>query len=188
MFILMDSEFKEVIIADLLFDQANQTSMVVLREQDGNRWFPIHIGPYEAHNLHYVIKGEAYPRPLTIDTMAHILLAAGAKILAVKVNDLRDNTYFAVIEIMTLDGETVQVDSRPSDALPLGLKLGIPLQVAETILEKASRNDAINHISKAQRIRELETQLQKAIQEEEYEQAARLRDQITELKSSSGDV
>jgi len=182
----METHYFEVTVADLLFDQANQTSMVVLREKEGDRWFPIYIGPYEAHNLHYVIKGETYPRPLTIDTMAHLIMASGAKVESVRIADLKESTFYAVLDLVTLDGETVPIDLRPSDAIPIGLKLGLPLLVAEHVLDTASRNDAMGVAPAAQRIRELESRLQKAIQEEEYEKAAELRDQIAELKSSPG--
>ena len=181
----MDSnDLVEVIITEVSIDKASQASMVVLREKQGTRWFPIYVGPFEAHNITFILRGEAYPRPLTFDTLVNLLTAAGGEVRRVAVTDLHDNTFFATIELQRLDGVAEVVDARPSDAIPLALKMNLPIFVANDVLNRASRQPNPRPLTKEEQIRELEEEMKRAVAAEDYEKAAHLRDRIKEIKRS----
>ncbi len=172
----------EVNIAEVSIDRTNQASVIVLREKDGPRWFPIYIGPIEAQNITYILSGATYSRPLTFDTIVHILEALGGVVVQVVITEMRDNTFFSTVELIREDGATVLVDARPSDAIPLALKLGLPIHVAAKVLEEAGRADEPEVIDRDEKIGELEARLKVAVEAEQYEKAARLRDLIKELR------
>lgn len=177
----------EVNIAEVSIDKTNQASIVVLREKDGPRWFPIYVGPIEAHNITYILSGASYSRPLTFDTIVHMLEALGGVVVQVVITEVRDNTFFATIELIREDGATVLVDARPSDAIPMALKLGLPIHVAAKVLEEAGRSGEPEIVNRDEKINELEARLKVAVEAEQYEKAARLRDLIKELRDDQAE-
>jgi hypothetical protein len=103
--------------------------MLLLREVDGTRGLPIWIGAAEASAIANVLEGATPPRPLTHDLMADLLEALGHTLTAVKITEVEEGTFYAVIEV---DGE--QVSARPSDAVALALRVGAPIYAAEDVL------------------------------------------------------
>ncbi|MHC4990951.1 MAG: bifunctional nuclease family protein, partial [Planctomycetota bacterium] len=113
-----------------------------LTEVEGDRTFPIVIGLPEAFAIERRLKGIEIPRPQTHDLLASVIRHLGGQLKRIIINDLRDGTFFAKL-IIDVDGEEIEVDSRPSDAIALGVSESVPIFVAETVLEQVE-NDAGN--------------------------------------------
>jgi bifunctional DNase/RNase len=109
---------------------------------EGDRTFPIVIGLPEAFAIERRLKGIEIPRPQTHDLLASVIRHLGGQLKRIIINDLRDGTFFAKL-IIDVDGEEIEVDSRPSDAIALGVSESVPIFVAETVLEQVE-NDAGN--------------------------------------------
>ena len=114
------------------------TPVVLLREQTGDhRVLPIYIGPEEARAIALALEGVETPRPMTHDLMRDLLGAVGAEVRAITVTELRESTFYAEIEVV-LDGRTVRVSSRPSDAVALAVRVQAPIFAAEEVLADAA--------------------------------------------------
>jgi hypothetical protein len=111
--------------------------VVLLREQTGARVLPIYIGPEEAKAIALALEGVATPRPMTHDLLRDTLGALGAALTRVTVTELRDRTFFAELELR-LDGRTVRVSSRPSDAIALAVRVDAPIYASEDVLDEAA--------------------------------------------------
>ena len=129
----MEAELSRIII-----NEQSDQQIIVLKERNGNRSFPIVIGIVEVFAIDRRLKGIKPPRPLTHDLLASIIEGLGAKIEKIVINDLRNHTFFAKIHI-SLNGRKVEIDSRPSDAIALCTALGAPIYVAEHVFEIASQ-------------------------------------------------
>lgn len=126
-------ELTRIIISD-----NNEQQFIFLREVDGQRTFPIVIGYYEATSIDRRIRRLSTPRPLTHDLLANAIEMLGGEIQDVYINELRDHTYFAKLRIRH-DGELVEVDSRPSDAIALAVTADVPIYVSEDVIDEASQ-------------------------------------------------
>lgn len=126
-------ELHKIIISEMQDQQ-----IIVLKEVDGERKFPIVIGSTEAYAIDRRLKGIPTPRPLTHDLLANVVETMGGYIDRIEINDLQAHTFFARIHIRQ-DGKTLEVDSRPSDAIALGIATVVPIFVAEHVLEEVSR-------------------------------------------------
>jgi bifunctional DNase/RNase len=111
--------------------------VVLLREQTGDRVLPIYIGPEEAKAIALALEGVATPRPMTHDLLRDTLGALGAALSRVTVTELRDRTFFAELELR-IDGRTVRVSSRPSDAIALAVRVDAPIYASEDVLDEAA--------------------------------------------------
>ena len=114
--------------------------IVILREKTGNpkRLLPIWVGIFEALAIMMELEEHTVQRPMTHDLLKSVIDNLGAKVVSVLVSDLKEGTFYAQITINVGDGEVVQVDSRPSDALALALRAEVPIYVAEEVMAKAS--------------------------------------------------
>jgi hypothetical protein len=121
-------ELNKIIISEMQDQQ-----IIVLKEVDGERKFPIVIGSNEAMAIDRRLKGIATPRPMTHDLLANVIESLGGTMEKIEINDLQDHTFFAKIHIRQ-NGKSVQVDSRPSDAIALGIASVLPIYVAEHVL------------------------------------------------------
>jgi uncharacterized protein len=110
--------------------------IVVLREEDGERHVPIWVGPYEAEALTLSLRGSAVSRPLTHDLLKNLVEALGATVSHIVINDLRDATFYATL-VLDVDGEVIEVDARPSDAVNLAVRANAAIFVAEHVLDEA---------------------------------------------------
>ena len=127
---------KPVKVERLGMDMVSDQVVVFLKEIDGDRSLPIWIGHLEAGSIALALEGVQPPRPITHDLLKSVLEAVGARVKRVAINDLRNETFYALIEV-EVDGRTFEVDSRPSDALALALRTQAPIYVAEQVLEQA---------------------------------------------------
>ena len=168
---------------------------LILKEMNGNRRLPIIIGAFEAQSIALEMEGIKPPRPLTHDLMKNIIDTFGVSLQDVFINELRDGTFYAKITIEGVS-ENQEVDSRPSDAIALAVRYGVPIFVAEEVLNEAGivsdaeeeeagappKGDQPAAIKKhATKLDLLQTSLREAIEKEEYEKAAKLRDDIRKL-------
>ncbi len=129
-------ELSRIIISEL-----DDRQVIYLREVDGEREFPIVIGIFEATSIHRRVNGVTTPRPLTHDLVVSVVEHLGGELDSVMITELRDHTYYAVLRIKK-EGELVEVDCRPSDAIAVAVTCDpvLPIYVAEEVLEEALRD------------------------------------------------
>lgn len=173
---------------------------LILKEVDGNRRLPIIIGASEAQSIALEMEGIKPPRPLTHDLMKNIITAFGAELHEVTIDELRDGTFYAKLSI-----DSQIVDSRPSDAIALAVRYGVQIYVATAVMEEAGfipdeegeeqepaapreqekeekDTEQEKPQKKGSRLDQLESQLKEAIDKENYERAAQIRDEIRKLE------
>ena len=129
-------------LSRILIHERKPEQLIELRELDPNldspRTFPIVIGLPEAQAIERRLKGIQVKRPQTHDLLANLIRELGGELESITINDLADQTFFASLDIRREDGELLTVDSRPSDAIALGIASGVPIYVAEHVLESAT--------------------------------------------------
>ena len=174
---------------------------LVLGEVDGNRRLPIIIGAFEAQAIALELEKIQPPRPMTHDLIRDLFDSVSADVTDILIDELREGTFFAKIRY-TVGGADAQLDCRPSDAVALAVRVGAPIFVAPSVLDEAGiptdeednmtaiepeeeAEEAVAPEAEAPRspLQKLEDDLEKAIADEDYELAAKLRDDITRLKS-----
>ncbi|HEV7298676.1 MAG TPA: bifunctional nuclease family protein [Tepidisphaeraceae bacterium] len=120
----------------IIISEMNDQQIIMLKEVDGERSFSIVIGSNEAYAIDRRLKGRVASRPLTHDLLATVIEQLGGKIDHIEINDLQGGTYYARIHVRQ-NGNVVKVDSRPSDAIALGVATTVPIYVAEHVLAEA---------------------------------------------------
>src|SRR5918998_2835264 len=133
----------EMKIRGLTMDPVTQMPIVVLKDVNGNTVLPIWVGIFEANAIALEIEKVSTPRPMTHDLLKTVLLGLDAGIKKVVVNDLRDDTFYAVIWLER-EGELISIDSRPSDALALALRLDCPIYVDDNVLKTSKLTNTVN--------------------------------------------
>jgi uncharacterized protein len=126
----------EMTVDSIRVSLMNYQRVVILKEKTAERYLPIWIGPSEADAIAVKLQGVSVPRPLTHDLLVSVIDALGATINSIIVNDLRNDTFYAKI-LLNVDGEQMEVDSRPSDALALAVRADVPIFAEEAVLDKA---------------------------------------------------
>ena len=173
---------------------------LVLGEVDGNRRLPIIIGAFEAQAIALELEKIQPPRPMTHDLLKSLFDAVSADVTDIVIDDLREGTFFAKIRYVH-DGEEGQLDSRLSDAVALAVRVDAPIYVSPSVMEEAgipteeegaaatpsplaaaTTTTEPEDTPPKSRLERLEQQLASAIQDEDYERAAKLRDEIQRLK------
>jgi uncharacterized protein len=114
-----------------------QARLVVLKDTGRERFLPIWIGPFEADAITLELQGVQVSRPLTHDLLRSVIETAGLKVQHIVVNDLRNETFYATI-VMDLNGKMLEIDSRPSDAIALAVRVSAPIFVAEEVMDDAA--------------------------------------------------
>jgi len=127
-----------MVVGGLTLDPNTKMPIVVLKDPDNKLNLPIWIGPLEAASMATEIEGIKPQRPMTHDLVRNILGELGATVEAIEVTELRENTYFAQIELRTREGAALRIDSRPSDAISVALRTKSPIYVAKQVLESSS--------------------------------------------------
>ena len=126
----------EMTIESIRVNLMNYQRVVILREKDSDRYLPIWIGPAEADAIAVRLQDVQVARPLTHDLLRNVITDLGANVEYVFVNDLSNDTFYAKI-MLALDGKSVEIDSRPSDAIALAVRAQVPIFADESVLEKA---------------------------------------------------
>lgn len=129
----------EVKIRALMMDPNSGTPIIILKDVNSETMLPIWVGAYEANAIALEIEKIAPQRPMTHDLLRNLIVEMGASVERVVVTELRDNTFFAVIELRSSDGSPMMLDSRPSDAIALALRADCPIYVDMEVI-RASRN------------------------------------------------
>jgi len=132
----MDSDLIPVSIDSIRVSLVSPHRIVVLKDGE-ERFLPIWIGPFEADAISIALQGNQVARPLTHDLLKTVIHEAGGTLSHIAVVDLREDTFYAQI-VMQMNGKRVEIDSRPSDAIALAVRLQIPIYVAEAVMDKAS--------------------------------------------------
>lgn len=167
---------------------------LILKETNGKRKLPIIIGAFEAQSIALELEGMKPPRPLTHDLMRNIIDTFAVSLNEVCINELRDGTFYAKLTIEGLS-DTQEIDSRPSDAIALAVRYGAPIFVGEEVLneagvvsededevvEEAVKEEATEIKKPLSKLEQLQSSLKEAIEKEDYEKAAKLRDDIRKL-------
>ncbi|OIP27216.1 MAG: hypothetical protein AUK00_02590 [Dehalococcoidia bacterium CG2_30_46_9] len=127
---------KEMSIDSIRVSLMNYQRVVILKEKGANRYLPIWIGPNEADAIAVKLQNIPLPRPLTHDLLQSVITNLGASLNYIVVNELQNDTFYAKL-FLTVDSTQIEVDSRPSDAIALAVRVGVPIYVEEMVLEKA---------------------------------------------------
>ena len=130
----------EMKVEGLTLDPLTNMPIIILKDLEGNRALPIWVGFFEANAIALEIEKIATPRPMTHDLMKNLISDMKAEINHILVSELKDNTFYAVINMMS-GGTTLKIDSRPSDAIALALRVKAPIYVNETVIEAAKSLD-----------------------------------------------
>ena len=133
----------EMKIRGLTMDPVTQMPIVVLKDIGGSTVLPIWVGIFEANAIALEIEKVTTPRPMTHDLLKQVLMGLNAGVKKVVVSELKDDTFYALIWLEK-DGELISVDSRPSDALALALRLDCPIFVDDTVLKTSKLTNSIN--------------------------------------------
>jgi len=129
-------EMVEVTIDSIRVSLMNQQRIVILREVDAERYLAIWVGVYEAEHLTIALQDVEISRPLTYDLFRNVIKSLDARVLRVEVVALREETFFGNI-VMEINGQEVQIDSRPSDALNLAIRANVPILVSSEVMDSA---------------------------------------------------
>lgn len=170
---------------------------LILKEVNGLRRLPIIIGAFEAQSIALEMEGIKPPRPLTHDLLKNVMDSLGASLNYVFINELRDGTFYAKLSL-----DSQEVDSRPSDAIALAVRYGVPIYVADKVMEEAGfvpdgdeaekpaapgspepEEETEKPKIRLSRLEQLQQQLLEAVAKEEYEKAAKIRDEIQKLEA-----
>jgi bifunctional DNase/RNase len=126
----------EMRIKGLMLDPVTNMPIVILADLEGNRILPIWVGFFEANAIALQMENVATPRPMTHDLLKSVFSGLNATVKKIVVNNLWDNTFYALV-FLEMNGETVAIDSRPSDAIALALRMKSPIYVEEEVISKA---------------------------------------------------
>jgi bifunctional DNase/RNase len=130
----------EMSIKGLMVDPITNTPIVILRDKDGQKVLPIWVGIFEANAIALQIENIATPRPMTHDLLRNVIHDLKAEVQKIVVCDLQENTFYALI-YLDLNGGTVAIDARPSDAIALALRTRAPIFVEDTVIDNAKTVD-----------------------------------------------
>ena len=133
----------EMKIRGLMMDPVTNMPIVILKDVQGSSILPIWVGIYEANAIALEIEKVATPRPMTHDLIKNVLMGLNTAVQKVVVNDLREDTFYALIWLER-DGQLISIDSRPSDALALALRLDCPIFVEEEVLKSSKLANAVS--------------------------------------------
>jgi bifunctional DNase/RNase len=164
----------EMTIESIRVSLMNYQRVVILKEKDAERYLPIWIGPAEAEAIAVRLQEVQVPRPLTHDLLRSVIDSLGAQVVSVVVNDLASDTYYARI-VLDVSGRSVEIDSRPSDAIALAVRARVPIYADESVLDKAGVKITEDESAAG------ELELTAPIKEEELERMSAFREFIEGL-------
>jgi bifunctional DNase/RNase len=144
----------EVELSRIIINERSEEQVIVLKEKNGERAFPILIGIYEATAIDRGIKEYRTPRPLTHDLLCAILVSLNVELERIVICDLRNRTFYAKL-VLVQDGKPMEIDSRPSDAVAIAAQIGAPIYVEEKVLEEVLKGQEDEGSSQLEGIDEL---------------------------------
>jgi bifunctional DNase/RNase len=143
----------KMMVRGLALDPITNMPIIILKDVEDRKALPIWVGIFEANAIALELEKIATPRPMTHDLIKSILDHLGAVVQQVIINDLRDNTFYAIIEI-SINGSRIAIDSRPSDAIAIALRVNAPIFVEEAVISKAKNIDVSDEKEENDRWRE----------------------------------
>jgi bifunctional DNase/RNase len=126
----------EVIIDSVRVSLMTQHRLVILKDQNTDRYLPIWIGPFEADAITYELQEMPQQRPFTHDLIKSVIREMGGRVVHILINDLRNDVFYARL-VIEIDGKQIDIDSRPSDAIAVAVRVKAPIYVADHVMEKA---------------------------------------------------
>jgi hypothetical protein len=172
-------------VQKISFHPPSRSYAVILSEINGERKLPVIVGSFEAQSIALALEAMETPRPLTHDLIGLLINEIDANLVAVRITNIEDGVFYASLDI---NGEITgkrSIDSRPSDAIAVGLRMKAPIMISDELFEEAGLSEINYEIGqnseKVLSVKELEDRLQIAVDNEKYEVAAKIRDQINEL-------
>jgi bifunctional DNase/RNase len=173
-------------VQKISFHPPSRSYAVILSEINGTRKLPVIVGAFEAQSIALALESMDTPRPLTHDLIGLLIKEVEANLVAVRITSLEEGVFYATLDINGKITGKRSVDSRPSDAIAVGLRMQAPIMIAEKLFDEAGieneDEDIPGETSASLSVKELEDRLQVAVEGEKYEVAAKIRDQIKELK------
>lgn len=145
--------FVEMTVKGLTLDPLTNMPIVILKDMDDKRVLPIWIGLFEANAIALELEKIPTPRPMTHDLIKDIISGLNATVTKIVVNDLKNNTFYAVIHL-SLNGNNIIIDSRPSDAIALALRIGAPIYVSAEVVNKARSIDMTEESEETDQLKE----------------------------------
>lgn len=142
----------EMKVKGLMWDPVSRMPIVILRTKEGESLLPIFVGLFEANAIAQQLDGSLSPRPMTHDLLGNLIEALRARVERVVITDLRDNTFFAIIHLER-NGEQLELDARPSDAMALALRVNVPIFVEDAVLERSTASGESGQVDEAERLR-----------------------------------
>ena len=173
-------------VSKITFHHSSRSYAVLLNEISGERSLPVMVGACEAHSIALALEYSEPPRPMTHDLIKAMITESKGKINSVKITDLIDGVFYAMIEIQGAQIGALNLDSRPSDAIAIALRTEAPIFVDESIMDDASQFEEENNKNGSEffeiedQKEDLESKLKIAVELEKYEEAAVIRDQLKE--------
>jgi len=141
-------------IGGLGFDPRNLSPLVLLRDPEEMNFLPIWIGIFEAASIAMELQGVHPPRPMTHDLLKSIIEKFNAKVSKIIINDVKEGTFYATIELESQDGKKTIIDSRPSDAIALAVRTGTPIFVSEVVMMQAKLVNAEKDAEETKKFKE----------------------------------
>lgn len=178
-----ESDLVQVTIENISL--SNLGFVVFLRRHDIDKVLPIFIGAPEAHSIAAAYNNHKFPRPLTHDLFRNVLELLDCTVMRVIITGIAENTFFSKIYLRRKD-ENFQIDSRPSDSLALALRFKAPIFVQKSVMEAASIDmKSEESPDKLDAVQQLKDELDQAVLEERYEDAAKIRDELKKLQNDN---
>tara|TARA_B100000214_G_scaffold342895_1_gene291005 strand:+ start:42 stop:581 length:540 start_codon:yes stop_codon:yes gene_type:complete len=169
------------------YHPSSRSYAVLLKEENSKKVLPILVGSFEAQSIALALEVVETPRPLTHDLICEMIKKIDAKLVSVYISKLNDGVFYAKLKIKGLKFGIKQIDSRPSDAISIALRLNAQIYVSPAVIKEAGvdREDILEEPSTIPKysVEDLELKLKKAVEKEEYEKAAKIRDKLKELDS-----
>ena len=176
-------------VEKISYHPSSRSYAVLLKDERSDLFLPILVGSFEAQSIALAIEVVDTPRPLTHDLICDLITKVDGKLLAVNISKLNDGVFYASLKLSGDNFGTKTIDARPSDAISIALRLNAQIYVTPEVIEEAGveENEVVSdkqNILPKYSVEDLEIKLKKAVEEEEYEKAARIRDKIKDLESS----
>jgi len=169
------------------YHPSSRSYAVLLKEENSEKVLPILVGSFEAQSIALALEVVETPRPLTHDLICEMIKKIDAKLVSVNISKLNDGVFYAKLKIKGLKIGIKQIDSRPSDAISIALRLNAQIYVSPEVIKEAGVDQEDiskeSSITPKYSIEDLELKLKKAVEKEEYEKAAKIRDKLKELDS-----
>ncbi len=172
-------------VEKISYHTSSRSYAVLLKENDSDLVLPILVGSFEAQSIAMALEVVSVPRPLTHDLICDLIKKIDAELISVNISQLNDGVFYAKLKLISSGFGTKIIDARPSDAISIALRLNAQIYVTPEIIKEAGVNqkDINESIKPKYSIEDLELKLKKAVEKEDYEKAAKIRDKIKELDS-----